>query len=57
MSAAERRPITRVKVNAWGAKSVDAGHLAEVRRALVTELVAQATADFRPRAPSPVAGR
>jgi len=56
-SASGRQPITRVQVNAWGIKSVDAGHLQEVRLALVKDLVAQATADFRPHAPGPIAGR
>ena len=55
-SATGRQPITRVQVNAWGIKSVDAAHLQEVRLALVKGLVTQATADFRPqRAPGPMA--
>jgi hypothetical protein len=53
--AQERQPITRVRVNAWGSKSVDARHLDEVRERLVQGLVAQATADFEPVAP-PLAG-
>src|SRR5262249_45454673 len=56
-SASGSRPITRVMVNAWGLKSVEPGHLQEVRTLLVKDLVAQATADFRKTAPSPLAGR
>lgn len=56
-SATGRHPITRVHVNAWGKKSVQPNHLVEVRRALVRDLVAQTTADFRPAtaAPAPLA--
>jgi hypothetical protein len=53
--AQERQPITRVRVNAWGSKTVDAKHLDEVRERLVRGLVAQTTADFEPVAP-PLAG-
>ena len=56
-SASGRKPITRIHVNAWGNKSVDADHLQQVRLALVKDLVAQATADFQPHPPSPIAGR
>ena len=56
-SALGRKPITRVRVNAWGSQTGDLGHLQQVRLALVQDLVAQATADFQPRLPSPVAGR
>ena len=54
-NALGRQPITRVRVNAWGSKSVDAKHLDEVRGRLVNGLVAQATADFEPVAPAPLA--
>ena len=56
-NAAGRQPITRVRISAWGAKSVDEDHLQEVRVGLVKTLVAQATADFQRRPPSPIAGR
>jgi len=54
-SALGKQPITRVRVNAWGSKSVDAKHLDEVRGQLVNGLVARATADFEPVAPAPLA--
>jgi hypothetical protein len=56
-SEAGRHPITRVRISAWGVKSVDADHLRDVRLRLVKDLVAQATADIQRRAPSPIAGR
>jgi hypothetical protein len=47
-SASSHKPITRVKVSAWGVKSVDAEHIEAVRLELVQELVARVTADFKP---------
>ena len=55
-SALGRKPITRVRVSAWGSKTVDLSHLEKVRAALVQDLVAQATADFRPTLQAPLAG-
>ena len=55
-SALGKQPITRVRVNAWGSKSVDAGHLQQVRLELLEDLVAQATVDFEPAPPLPLAG-
>lgn len=54
-NAAGQRPITRVRIDAWGQKSVDASHLYSVRIALVDDLVAQAADDFRPRLPGNLA--
>jgi hypothetical protein len=54
-NAVGQRPITRVRIDAWGQKSVDASHLYSVRIALVDDLVAQATDDFRPRLPGTLA--
>ena len=51
-----RKPINPARVNAWGSKSVDLGDLEKVRAALVQDLVAQATADFRPVLPESLAG-
>jgi hypothetical protein len=50
-----QRPLTRVRVNAWGSKRLEVGHLDEVRLALARELAVEASADFEPRAPAPVA--
>jgi hypothetical protein len=55
-SALGSQPITRVRVDAWGSKSVDAKHLDEVRSRLVESLVAQSTADFRRGTTAPLAG-
>lgn len=54
--ALDRQPVTRVRVDAWGSKTVDARHLDEVREKLVRGLVAQATADFEPVLTRPLAG-
>jgi hypothetical protein len=56
-SAVGRKPINPARVNAWGSKSVDLSHLEKVRAALVQDLVAQATADFRPTLPAPLVGK
>lgn len=55
-SALGRKPIDPSRVNAWGSKSVDLSQLERVRAALVQDLVAQATADFEPIVPAPLAG-
>jgi hypothetical protein len=54
-NAVGQRPITRVRIDAWGQKSVDTSHLYSVRIALVDDLVAQTTEDFRPRLPGTLA--
>jgi hypothetical protein len=51
------KPVTPVRVDAWGSKTVDTRHLEQVQAALVQDLVAQATADFEPHLPIPVAER
>jgi len=54
-SALGKKPINPARVNAWGSKSVDLSHLEKVRAALVQDLVAQVTADFRPTLRAPLA--
>lgn len=56
-SALGKKPINPARVDAWGSKSVDLSHLEKVRAALVQDLVAQATADFRPTLTAPLAGK
>jgi len=55
-SALGKKPINPARVNAWGSKSVDLSQLEKVRSALVQDLVAQATSDFRPTLRAPLAG-
>jgi hypothetical protein len=52
-SATGREPVTRVRLSAWGMKSVESRHLDEVRQQLVDGLVERATADFEPRLTAP----
>jgi hypothetical protein len=54
-SALGARPITQVRVNAWGMETVDSAYLRGLRIQLVDELVAQASADFVPRLPGNIA--
>jgi hypothetical protein len=54
-NATGRRPITRIRIDAWGQKSVDAAHLYSLRLAVVEDLVAQATEDFHARLPGALA--
>ena len=56
-SALGKKPINPARVDAWGSKSVDLSHLEKARAALVQDLVAQATADFRPTLSAPLAGK
>ena len=55
-NALGRKPINPARINAWGSKSVDLSHLEKVRAALVQDLVAQATVDFKPAPPGSLAG-
>jgi hypothetical protein len=55
-NALGRRPITQVRVNAWGMETVDSAYLRGLRMRLVEELVEQTSADFVPRLPGALAG-